>query len=506
MMKRLFLSILIIVITNNFVFAQSTYFNLTYNPNMTWAIVSSIIEYNGSYFFTVGTYDSIFQDQSIFIGNVDINGNLMFWKTYGGYPYYYWSGYTNSLISSTYGDLILAGGRSKYGTNGHATYYNFDLNGDTNFTKRYPDTNYLDYTGFNQCRQTSDNGLIFVGIIAIEQNNSDVLMLKTDYNGQEEWRANYNRPATYSVDQGYNILETADGGYLIGLYYYFASVPQTGNPFLLKVNNKGEFQWELNLGGPYADYLPTICSSIDGNYMCAASISDTAYSDMLFTKVNIFKVTPSGEILWAKTVGDINLRNKVHGIYQDHNGGYVICGFRNDPDTSIGWVNTCGWICKIDEDGDSLWWREYEHFDDPEWHMNKFYDLHLTSDGGYVAVGQTATFYEPQQAWLMKVDSFGCDTPGCQSVGILEPQNISKGTFLIYPNPAIERINCRIHGVKDKGLVSVYNLYGLKQDEVVVPKGQKEIQIDVSDYPAGVYVAVLKSERDILDRKKFVVK
>ncbi len=183
-----------------------------------------------------------------------------------------------------------------------------------------------------------------------------------------------------------------------------------------------------------------------------------------------------------------------------------MCGFRHDDVYGMDWMNSCGWICKIDEEGDSLWWREYEHFDDPEWHMNKLYDLHLTSDGGYVAVGQTATFYEPQQAWLMKVDSFGCDTPGCQSVGILETQNISKGTFLIYPNPAIERINCRIHSVKDIGLVSVYNLYGLKQDEVVVPKGQKEIQIDVSDYPAGVYVAVLKSERDILDRKKFVVK
>ncbi|NQT78063.1 MAG: hypothetical protein HQ565_10135 [Bacteroidetes bacterium] len=201
------LSVLIILIFQNIIIAQSTYFNLSYNPNITWAIGSSVIEYNGSYYITGGTYDSIYQDQSIFIGNIDINGNLVFWKTYGGYPYAYWSGYTNSLISSSYGDLILAGGRDKYGTNGYATYYNFNMNGDTNFTIRYPDINYLDYTGFNQCQQTSDNGLIFVGFIAIEQNNSDVLILKTDYNGQEEWRTNYSRPATYSVDHGYNIIE-----------------------------------------------------------------------------------------------------------------------------------------------------------------------------------------------------------------------------------------------------------------------------------------------------------
>ncbi|MCK5080159.1 MAG: hypothetical protein KAR09_09450, partial [Bacteroidales bacterium] len=477
MMKRLFLSILIIVITNNFVFTQSTYFNISYNPNNTFSIGLSVIEYNDSYFFSGVTEDSLYPDRSVFIGKAEVNGELVYWRTYGGYPYAYWAGYTNSLIASTSGDLILAGTRDKYGYNGHAIYYNFNVNGDTNFTKRYPDTTYLDYTIFNQCKQTSDNRIIFIGSIAVEQYNSDVLLLKTDYNGQEEWRSKYGKPPIYSLDKGYNVIETSDGGYLIGFYYYFATNIGTGDPYILKVDENGVFQWELNLGGPYEDLLVTVCESNDGNYMCAASISDTTFDDLLLTKVHLTKVSTEGEVLWSKTVGDQHLWNKVHGIYPDHSDGYILCGYRHDDVNGMDWMNSCGWICKIDEYGDSIWWREYEHFNDLEWHMNNIYDLHLTSDGGYIATGQTMTVYDPQQMWLLKVDSFGCDTPGCQSVGILEPQNISKGTFLIYPNPAIERINCRIHGVKDKGLVSVYNLYGLKQDEVVVPKGQKEIQI-----------------------------
>jgi len=241
--------------------------------------------------------------------------------------------------------------------------------------------------------------------------------------------------------------------------------------------------------------------------MCAASISDTVIgTDLMLTKVNIYKVTPSGEILWSKTVGDKHLWNKVHGIYPDHNEGYIMCGFRHDDVYGMDWMNSSGWICKIDEEGDSLWWREYEHFDDPEWHMNKFYDLHLTSDGGYIAVGQTATFYEPQQAWLMKVDSFGCDTPGCQSVGIIEPHNISKEIFLIYPNPSSEKINCKFTSDINRNVISIFNLYGMKQDEVVIPKNQNQIQIDVSKYPSGVYVAILKDERKIIAQRKFIVK
>jgi hypothetical protein len=48
-------------------------------------------------------------------------------------------------------------------------------------------------------------------------------------------------------------------------------------------------------------------------------------------------------------------------------------------------------------------------------------------------------------------------------------------------------------------------MFGRKQEEIQIPKGQKELQIDVSDYHQGIYIAVLRSEREMLDRKKFVV-
>lgn len=448
----------------------------------------------------------MYLDQSIFIGNVDVNGELIFWRTYGGYPYAYWSGYTNSLIASSLGDFILAGTRDKYGSNGQAIYYNFNVNGDTNFTQRYPDTSNLDYSGFNQCKQTSDNGIIFIGYIINGEYNLDVLIVKTDYSGKEEWRTRYNKPYTYSIDRGYNIIETSDGGYLIGFYYYFATNTGTGDPYLLKVDSNGIFQWELNLGGSYEDLLVTVCESNDGNYMCAASISDTTFDDLLLTKVHLTKVSTEGEILWSKTIGDQHLWNKVHGIYSDHNEGYILCGYRHDDVNGMDWMNSCGWICKIDEYGDSIWWREYEHFNDPEWHRNKLYDLQLTLDGGYIAIGDAMTIYESAQMWLLKVDSFGCDTPGCQTVRINEMQNISKGSLLIYPNPAVEKVNCRIHGAKDRGSISIYNLFGLKKDEVIIPIGQQLVQIDVSMYPPGVYIALFMDEERIIGQRKFIVK
>jgi hypothetical protein len=43
-------------------------------------------------------------------------------------------------------------------------------------------------------------------------------------------------------------------------------------------------------------------------------------------------------------------------------------------------------------------------------------------------------------------------------------------------------------------------------DEIIVPSGQEESQVDVSGYPDGVYIAVLKNKEKILGREKFVVK
>lgn len=498
-------AIIIVFCFVNFSIGQSSYFNVGYNPNNTFSIGLSIIEHNGSYFFSGVTEDSLNSDRSVFIGKSGDNGALEYWKTYGGYPYAYWAGYTNSLVVSSSGDLILAGTRDKYGINGHAMYYNFDLNGDTNFTKRYPDTSYQDYTVFNQCKQTSDGGLVFIGFIQVEQYNPDVLIVKTDYSGNEQWTATHGNPYSNTIDRGYNIIETSDGGYLIGYYYYYFTNIGTGDPYLLKVDSMGGFQWELNLGGPYEDLLATVCETSDGNYMCATSISDTTFDDLLLTKVHLTKVSIQGEILWSKTIGDQHLWNKVHGIYPDHNNGYILCGYRHDDVNGMDWMNSCGWICKIDEYGDSVWWREYEHFDDPEWHMNNIHDLHLAPDGGYVAIGQSMTVYDPQQVWLLKVDSFGCDTPGCQTVNVFEPDEILVGTLFVYPNPSSDRVTFKYTNASRKNSICIYNLYGIKQDEIVMPKNQNQVQFDVSTYPPGVYIAILYDDRKIITKRKFVV-
>jgi hypothetical protein len=99
----------------------------------------------------------------------------------------------------------------------------------------------------------------------------------------------------------------------------------------------------------------------------------------------------------------------------------------------------------------------------------------------------------------------GCDI----IVGIGEEEepraDVGAGVMELFPNPANQQINIRFSILDFRSSIFIYDIWGRKMDEVIIPKGQEETQIDISAFPTGIYIAVLKLEQRILDRKKFVV-
>jgi hypothetical protein len=99
-------------------------------------------------------------------------------------------------------------------------------------------------------------------------------------------------------------------------------------------------------------------------------------------------------------------------------------------------------------------------------------------------------------------DSIPCE----ELIHIEEKMNEDDNILHIFPNPSSVEIYCRLQIADCRSLLLIYDMFGKKQDEMRIPKGQKEIQIDVSAYPAGIYFAVLKNEKGIVGRRKFVVR
>jgi photosystem II stability/assembly factor-like uncharacterized protein len=76
----------------------------------------------------------------------------------------------------------------------------------------------------------------------------------------------------------------------------------------------------------------------------------------------------------------------------------------------------------------------------------------------------------------------------------------------VYPNPAHAEIYCRLQIANCRSELLIYDMFGWKQEEIQIPAGQDQVSIDVSDYPAGIYIVVAKDEESILGRSKFVVR
>ena len=73
------------------------------------------------------------------------------------------------------------------------------------------------------------------------------------------------------------------------------------------------------------------------------------------------------------------------------------------------------------------------------------------------------------------------------------------------PNPASSVLNVECLVFSDGCEFEVWDLFGRKLEEVRVPEGQNQLQINVSSYPPGIYIAILKNQNRIVAREKFVV-
>ncbi len=82
-------------------------------------------------------------------------------------------------------------------------------NGDTIWTKKIPEGF---KAGGNSIKQTSDGGYIITGFTEINQNDSNVLLLKLDANGKKLWSKSFGGS---KYDCGNSIQLTPEGGYII---------------------------------------------------------------------------------------------------------------------------------------------------------------------------------------------------------------------------------------------------------------------------------------------------
>jgi len=313
-----------------------------------------------------------------FIFSVGIaNGQSTFQKTYGGI----FNDYAYCVSQTLDGGYILGGQTVSYGQASQYYIYlvKLDSNGDTLWTKAIGDPN--NSIDVHSVQQTSDSGYVACGM-----KGNDLFFLKTNATGNVVWHKIYGGSA---IETAYSIQETSDGGYIVAGVIEFISGSST--ICLIKIDSNGNTTWTTNFDGTVSvyDYAYFVEQTDDGGYILTGS----GLIPLVSGGMCLVKTDSAGNIAWSKSFDGIN---SGYSVQQTADGGYIIVGTSFITD-----YNIC--LIKTNSSGDTLWTRTFGGID-----MDQAKSVKITDDGGYIIAGQTRSFTTGlTNGYLIKTDSNG---------------------------------------------------------------------------------------------------
>lgn len=281
----------------------------------------------------------------------------------------------------------------------------------------------------NQIIQTLDGGYAVIGYsksndldVSSNEGLKDFWMFKLDTAGNISWEKNF---GFSGEDQGLSVIQTSDGGYLLGGTIDVTAsgglgtdrssfVSHAGGDYwAIKLDASGTKEWRKYYGGGQTDKLQNIVQTNDGGFLLMGE-SDSVDVDISNNKGSedfwVVKVNSTGAILWEKSYGGTQ-RDIGYDITKTTDGNYVITGDSrsSDIDVSTSNGNADVWALKIDDNGIIIWEKTYggTSFDTSR-------AIFTTSDGGFVITGSSrsldgdaTTNNGENDVWVIKINTNG---------------------------------------------------------------------------------------------------
>jgi hypothetical protein len=324
---------------------------------------------------------------AIFLIKTDAKGNVQWAKTYEVMDFEY----AYSVQQTSDGGYIVAGLTTHFRGNLDILLIKTDANGNVIWAKTYEGTDY-DYV--SSVQQTSDGGYIVTGLTgSFGAGESDIFLIKTDAKGNIQWAKTYGGT---SYDEAFSVQQTSDGGYIVaGLTRSFGAVGD--DIFLIKTDAKGNIQWAKTYGGKGSERASSVRQTADGGYIVAGYTDSFGAGEK---DIFLIKTDANGNIIWAKTYGG-EFDDKASSVQQTSDGGYIVAGYTGsfgDGDWNI-------FLIKTDAKGNIQWAKTYGETDTID---REAYSVQQTSDGGYILAGTTISFGAGERdIFLIKTDAKG---------------------------------------------------------------------------------------------------
>ena len=338
--------------------------------------------------------------------------------------------------------------------------------------------------------------------------NRSLFLTKYDKNGNVLWAraaggddvAGFQRMATDLNDNIYLTGSFCGQTITFGTTTLHNSGSSFDDIFLVKYNPSGNVVWAQSFGGVSFDVGLNVATDRSGNVYITGIFSDSTLSLGSFVLYNageingyVAKLDPTGNVLWAKSLGGI-FRDEPCGLFVDETGGvYITVDFRSP---SITFGNTTHYNLNPVNAGD-LFIAKYDSLGNESWAMSVGGQENV---GAEISVSTTGNLYIAG-GYNSPTIVLGSDTLSttagmyrffvAKASGLTGVENLRHPAYeiLLSPNPMKGHVTISVPSCIVDMMFELHDISGRK---IISRKINETTRITVADLPAGIYVYKLQ--------------
>jgi len=323
-----------------------------------------------------------------YVMKTDANGIEQWRKVYGTYNMEHVAKY---IQETSDGGFIIAGYEGVAGIY-DAIVQKLDASGNLIWSKAFGDEDFFDQAYWVE--ELTDGGYIITGCTqSFGANNTDVLLIRLDTNGETVWIKTFGYGGS---DSGYCVIESADGGFIV----VGTTDPDMYNPdvWIIKTDLDGNIIWDKTFGGADWEEAYMIQQTYDNGYIL---VGTTASFGAGSNDILLFKIDAYGNNEWMKTFGGSE-SDSGYSVQETKDHGYFITGEITNPISQLPDI----YIIKTDSDGNNEWTKTIDNHAGED----HAYFGQPTNDDGYIITGYTGDYImEQSDIFLIKLGKNGGD-------------------------------------------------------------------------------------------------
>jgi hypothetical protein len=437
---------------------------------------------DGGYMIAGATNSFINPSSDVYVLRIDDAGDYVWGRNFGSENHIEWA---VDLIEDADGNFLLAGYTDNTNGNGYdGLLMKVDGAGNHIWTMNFGGSDW----DFFEAIALDEFGNIYLGGSTYAENGRNAWLLKLDASGNVLWEDTI--PALPSGE--ISDIHLCDDGNFV--FTGNTEDPLSGEKRVIggRFDRDGEFFW-TSVFEDFGDAEGISCTCTDGQLKLIGNSYEAfgpSTADILILGFDLL----DGSFQWIELITN-NQDDRGMGIGYKENGNLIVCGARSGFGSGI----QVAYISEFGPEGNFL--GPGFGFTLGGTQYDLLYDLKSTADGGYVVVGETNSFGNNYQVYVIKVDSENNAPPS--NIDFLDVATNTKIHALgaidpyIYPNPASEFIHINLTQ-NQIGQIRIISSTGQDVFAVNVAGSDK---INLPSIPAGIYtVEISLGEITLLEK------